>query len=162
MKLYYDQPHLSMCASIGFVNWKSFIKKTPLLCSSHRNNPLTTEPMGVWIRNSALLVFLLCICQPLHTVCRHMLKCCRSYSVTQASCCDAKPPNWFMSHQWLLVTHSGQTLKSAQRAKQRRTLIPVKMGFKSSSIPTKLSPERDPATRNTKKMHAQIKRALNN
>lgn len=86
-----------------------------------------------------------------------------SCSVTQGSCCNAEPPDWFMRHQWLSVNHSGQTLKSAQRVTHRHTLTPAKKGFKSSSIPTKLSPERDPAVQNTKKMqkwHAQMKKAL--
>lgn len=85
---------------IGNHSWK----RRPLLlllflCSSHRNNTLTTEPLGVWIRNSALSVFLLCICQLLHTARLPMLKCWRGCSVTQAFCCDAEPPDWFMSHQ---------------------------------------------------------------
>lgn len=135
---------------IGNHSWK---RPPPLLfhCSSHRNNTLTMESLGVGILPYQFFSSV-SFSMSAHA---EMVESC---SVTQASCCDAEPPDWFMSHQWLLVNHSGQTFKSA---KQRRILIPAKMGINSSSILTKLSSERHPAARNTKKMpkwHAQTKK----
>lgn len=146
-----------MCVAIGFVNWKSFMKNTPPSSSSIVAHTETTLWLwNLWVWEFCFISFsVVYLSAAAYSMSAHAERV-ESCSVTQASCCDAEPPPWFMSHQWLLVNHSSQTFKSA---KQRHIVIPAK----SSSILIKLSSERHPAARNTKKMpkwHAQTKKKI--